>query len=246
MQSSDIPVKFPIPFADAAGGSFIRPIPVASQIGIQDGAASLTDGFPPLTMTPSGSGGVFPFGQDMNGILEQISAWTRWMNAGGAVPYDATFQAAAGGYPLGAVIASATTQGLYYLCTTENNVTNPDAGGAGWISHSILPVIADLSVNGYAITPCARPDGTQTHMIEQWGTYATPVVGENLIVITFPIIFPNACIHADATGYNPTGTILNDMWPEVVSTTQTTLTVLINGVSGSLNLGGFTWRANGS
>ena len=34
MQSSDIPVKFPIPFASAAGSGHIRPVPTASQIAI--------------------------------------------------------------------------------------------------------------------------------------------------------------------------------------------------------------------
>ena len=35
-------------------------IPVPSQIGITPGAASFTDGFPPLTATPIGSGGIPP------------------------------------------------------------------------------------------------------------------------------------------------------------------------------------------
>jgi len=62
MLSTSIPPKFPIPFANAAGPSFIRPIPTASQIGIQDGAASLTDGFPPDCFTPVVAGGTPPFG----------------------------------------------------------------------------------------------------------------------------------------------------------------------------------------
>ena len=35
MQLSDIPTAFIVPWANAAGPSFVRPIPVASQIGIQ-------------------------------------------------------------------------------------------------------------------------------------------------------------------------------------------------------------------
>ena len=61
MLASAIPIKFPIPFGNSAGGGYIRPIPQASQIGIANGAASLTDGFPPLNFLPLGSGGVPPF-----------------------------------------------------------------------------------------------------------------------------------------------------------------------------------------
>lgn len=132
MKAADIPTKFPLPFAASAGGSYVRTIPVNSQIGITDGAASLETGFPPLNFLPIGSGGVPPFGQDMNGILKEISQWTQWGNAGGPVPYDGTFSTAIGGYPSGAIVASATTAGTYWLSTADDNITNPDSGGAGW------------------------------------------------------------------------------------------------------------------
>jgi hypothetical protein len=130
---SDIPTKFPIPFANSAGPSFIRPIPVSSQIGIQDGAWSLTDGSPPLNFTAKGIGGVPPFGQDANGLFKQITQWARWQGAGGAVPWDSAFSAAIGGYPQNAVVASATVVGRFWKSTVDDNVTNPDSGGAGWI-----------------------------------------------------------------------------------------------------------------
>lgn len=131
MQASQIPTKFPIPFANGAGGAFIRPIPQASQIGVQAGAASLTDGFPPVTFTPIAAGGTPPFGQDFNGLLNQITAWSQWQNAGGLVPYDAVFSAAIGGYPQGAMLAGAAP-GVVWLSVVDNNVTDPDTGGAGW------------------------------------------------------------------------------------------------------------------
>lgn len=133
MQSSDLPVRFTIPFANGAGGSYIQnPIPQASQIGIANGRASFTDGFVPLNFLPVGAGGVPPFGQDMNGILYMMSAWNRWQAAGGAVPYNGTYQTAIGGYPKGAIVESAVTAGLFWLSTAENNVTDPDSAGAGW------------------------------------------------------------------------------------------------------------------
>lgn len=133
MLASNIPPKFNHPWAYSAGGAYIRAVPEASQIGIQNGAASLTDGFPPNCFVPIAGGGSWPWGQDANGILNQITAWDRWLSAGGRVAWDSAFSAAIGGYPQGAIVSSATILGLQWLCTVDNNVTNPDTGGAGWI-----------------------------------------------------------------------------------------------------------------
>ncbi len=134
MQLSNIPGKLLLPFANAGGKSII---PVASQIGITAGAASLTDGFPPLTRTPIAAGGVPPSGLDMNGILYEMSAIVRWANAGGGYPYDGTFatDTNVGGYPKGARIMRSDGQG-YWFNTAENNTTDPEAAGAaaaGWV-----------------------------------------------------------------------------------------------------------------
>lgn len=132
MQDSDIPTKISVPFAKNAGGSYTRIVPVASQIGINAGWASFNDGFVPLNFTAIGAGGIPPFGQDMNGILNAITKWTNWYNAGAPVFWDSAFSTAVGGYPKGAVVSS-TTFGQFWMSTTENNVTNPNAGGAGWV-----------------------------------------------------------------------------------------------------------------
>ncbi|OYW79941.1 MAG: hypothetical protein B7Z19_04065 [Polynucleobacter sp. 32-46-5] len=132
MQSSNIPSKIPLPFAYAAGSGYVNPIPAASQIGITNGRASLHDGFPPLTFTPIGAGGVPPFGSDMNGILNEVTAIQQWQEAGGHFPFDAAFASTIGGYPKGAILASATLTVLWQS-TIENNSNNPDTGGAGWV-----------------------------------------------------------------------------------------------------------------
>lgn len=135
MQLSQIPVKFDVPFASGAGPSFIQnPVPISSQIGITAGAASFTDGFPPLNFSPISSGGVPPRGSDFNGVLYQISAWNQWTQAGGAIPYDSTFQTAIGGYPNRSIVESVVCPGNFWQSTTDNNITNPDAFGAGWIT----------------------------------------------------------------------------------------------------------------
>ena len=127
MQLTNTPAKLVLPFANAG---VKNTIPTASQIGITAGAASLTDGFPPLTRTPIAAGGVPPSGLDMNGILFQLSAILRWANAGGGYAYDAAFATDpnVGGYPKGARIMRSDGQG-YWFNTVENNTTDPEAAG---------------------------------------------------------------------------------------------------------------------
>ena len=103
MEAANIPPKFQVPWASSAGGSYIRTIPLAPPA--QNGAASLQQGYPPACFQPLAAGGAGPFGEDENGILNWITAWQQWIQAGGGTPpYDATFQGEIGGYPNGAVV----------------------------------------------------------------------------------------------------------------------------------------------
>ncbi|CAI2109484.1 Uncharacterised protein [Serratia marcescens] len=129
MQSSSAPKKLSIPFANSGDK---QDIPNASQIGINDGRASYYDGFPPVTRIPLSAGGKPPFGTDMNGVLFDITGNARWSAAGASYKYDADFSSAIGGYPKGAIISNASADG-FWQSIVENNTTNPDAGGAGWI-----------------------------------------------------------------------------------------------------------------
>lgn len=129
MQSSNQPDKISLPFSNSGQK---QPIPVASQIGIEDGRASYTDGFPPLTRTPLAAGGVPPFGTDMNGVLFDVTAIQQWQSAGGGFKYDSAFAASIGGYPKGAILLRSDATG-YWQSTAENNTTDPDAGGTGWL-----------------------------------------------------------------------------------------------------------------
>lgn len=134
MQISNIPVRYQKVWGVNAAGAYIRTVPVNSQIGIQDGAASFNDGFVPDNFAPVAAGGVPPFGQDFNGILNVDTAWMQWMQAGGPIPYDSTFASAIGGYPKGAVLSSAVVLGAQWYSTVENNTTNPDdpLTSSGW------------------------------------------------------------------------------------------------------------------
>lgn len=133
MQSSGIPVKFAVPFGNSAVAPNIRPIPQASQIGVQNGAASLETGFPPNCFVPISAGGSWPFGQDFNGLLKQVTQWDQWQQAGGPVVYDAAFATAIGGYPAGATLYAAAG-GFSWISKVDNNTANPDTtGSAAWL-----------------------------------------------------------------------------------------------------------------
>lgn len=130
MQASQTPTLVPLAFA--ANGTK-NTIPEASQIGITPGAASLNDGFPPLTFTPVAAGGVPPAGADFNGVFNLITQTIRWKHAGGQFGYNSAFASDSnvGGYPRGALLLRSDQSGMW-LNQTDNNATNPDTGGAGW------------------------------------------------------------------------------------------------------------------
>ena len=150
MQSSNIPSKIPLPFGYAAGSGYINTIPAASQIGIVNGRASLHDGFPPDTFIPIASGGVPPFGGDVNGILNEITAIQQWQEAGGNWQYDSAFSTTVGGYPKGAILQSSTLAG-FWISTAENNTTNPDTGGSNWTPFNFIGS-SSVSITGGTVT----------------------------------------------------------------------------------------------
>lgn len=182
MQLSNAPVKLLLPFANAGAKNTI---PTASQIGITAGAASLTDGFPPLTRTPIAAGGVPPSGLDMNGILYALSAALRWANAGGGYVYDGTFAADSnvGGYPKGARVLRSDGAG-YWLNTIDGNTVDPEsvtvnaAQVAGWVP--------DLT-NGIAAITMTSANVTLTP-----AQYGKPIIVlSGVLTANLNLIFPN-------------------------------------------------------
>ena len=119
--------------APIAGGK-VFPFPATSQQGIKNGAASLNDGYPPLTMTSPSVGGVPPYGIDMNGIMYLHSAWVVFLAAGQLPQYDAELQTAMGGYAIGARLQQAANPLAVWVNAVAANMTDPDTGGGGWIS----------------------------------------------------------------------------------------------------------------
>jgi hypothetical protein len=128
MQSANIPVKVPAPWASAQG-SPVTPTPLSSNT---PGRASWLNGFGFLNLTPLNAGGVPPFGQDMNGVLQALSAWVQWQGAGGTVQWDSAFSTTIGGYPKGAMVSAVSGLG-WYLSLIDNNPDNPDSGSVNWL-----------------------------------------------------------------------------------------------------------------
>lgn len=207
MQTSQIPDKFPIPFANNAGAGYIRPIPEDHQAATgTDAPASLHDGFPPETFTPAGSGGIPPAGADFNGLLNQITAGLRWLSAGNPAQFDNAFAAAIGGYAKFAMLAS-TTPGLIWQSTAENNATDPDSGSAAnWIPISLRIAWSSFSNPGGVLFT----DGANQFGI-MWGTTTSTANGtrtvayaHNFAHVSFPIVSGASIAHAVQD--NPPGT----------------------------------------
>lgn len=130
------PSNLSIPFANTGAKNTI---PVASQIGITPGAASYTDGFPPLTMTPIPAGGVPPSGLDVNGIYNAISAHTVFQNAGGKYRFDAALATAIGGYPVGFVLQDDAGLSEYVNILANNSTdfnSTPASIGVSWMPYA--------------------------------------------------------------------------------------------------------------
>lgn len=189
MLLSSIPAKFTIPFANGAGAD-VRPIPQTPS-GVP-GAAAFSTGFPPLNFVQPSAGGIPPDGRDMNGILNMISAWDQWFQAGGPVQFDAAFAANAGGYPRGAVVMSNTGH-VWFENLIDGNTNDPNAAASiNWI----------IAFSPWSATawPAAGSANAQVLTISPAPTSAAQLVG---IPITFTSQGTNttaATLNVNATG----------------------------------------------
>lgn len=206
MLRSASPTKFLLAWAANAGGSFIRTVPIASQIGVNAGAASYNDGFVPDNFTQIAAGGVPPFGQDMNGILNETTAWDQWYQAGGPIFYDSAFAAAIGGYPQGAVVMSAVVLGNYWLSTVDNNATDPDSSGAAnWISPPGLLGTGALGKTVFTTLPSGWVWAKNAYTIGNAASGASYAAANAIFLYTALWIgFPNSqCPVTGGRGANP-------------------------------------------
>lgn len=265
MQSSTTPAKFQIPFASSAGAGYTRAIPVTSGDPL---AADFTSGFKVAAFTPLAAGGTPPDGKDFNGILNLSTSWVQRFQAGYFPAYDATFSGQIGGYQAGAILRRGNGNG-FWRSTAENNTTNPDAAGAGWVLHGAATVFgrtgdvvattgdytADqvgalpsntfsylIGINGYEFNHA-------TGLIDMWGE--TPVTAEDVeVAISFVMTglagFPNACLNMEVTG-DYGGHTDSDVIGQFnrSSLTQVGCTLMRDSGGGTGYNGVLHWRAKG-
>lgn len=110
MQSLSNPPTLEMPFAEQGDKNTI-PVQATGTNG-----ASLTEGFPEITMKPRDQGGLPPSGRDMNGLGYLLSSLYFHLQNGGQFTFNSDVSTAIGGYPLGAILSyTDTNTGLVYL-----------------------------------------------------------------------------------------------------------------------------------
>ena len=179
------PVYNPVPFA-RDGLKNIIPVDEASN------RASMIKGFPAETMRPLASGGIPPTGQDVNGILYQLSSHQVFLNAGGLYKFNAAYANAIGGYSLGAVLQ--LDDGLSsVICILQGNMGNPNSSMAGWAPYAghlleqrILalentPAYEDILVGDIFITMNAFTTAAEIAAHKGYGSWQRVAEGQFII-----------------------------------------------------------------
>lgn len=213
------PDNLSTPFADSAGTLYINDIPVSPPLDPQ--LASWEDGFPPITMTPKASGGLPPFGQDMNGVLNAISQHTRFTNAGGQYRFDSALSTILGGYDAGTVLQSDDGLSSYVSAIDGNTInfnTTPSSIGDEWLPWAGNSFLCNANSAGYLLLPVFEPSsGDKSTLLVQWGVVVTDVAGfaeatYSIAYSTSPIVFATDIASGSTTfvhivsvdGSNPT------------------------------------------
>lgn len=100
--------------------------------------ATMQEGFPAITMKSAMRGGVPPWGQDHNKILNQITDAIRWMQAGGCAFFNQTLCSKISGYPKGAMLQGKKDGEvpILWFSVIDNNNSDPDvtiSPNNGWV-----------------------------------------------------------------------------------------------------------------
>lgn len=187
MKKIDSPDRIPLPWADGAVAPYVNDIPTGSQVGVTNGAASFTDGFPPLNFVPIAAGGYPPRGADANGILRQITAGLQWLQAGVISSFDQDFADVIGGYPQDAVLKSNQYPGLLWTSLVDDNVADPDSGSADWLPFNRWRLTSDITLYVNGTTGSNSNDGLGPTTPFQTITKACSVVQSFLDLAGFTV-----------------------------------------------------------
>lgn len=112
--------------------------------------ASLTTGFPPITMKPKSDKGIPPEGKDFNGVLYLMSSFYFAFQNGWLPTFDAEVAQAIGGYAKGAILWHTAGESRQALQSQKNDNMdnfneNPDFIGTSW--KAIFPDLQTILEN---------------------------------------------------------------------------------------------------
>lgn len=98
--------------------------------GAESNSATYRLGFPEETMRKIALGGKPPKGEDMNGILYDLSDNIVYQTQGGRYKFDLNYATKIGGYPQNAILQ--LDDGSEVLSTIPSNTANPNTDMTGW------------------------------------------------------------------------------------------------------------------
>lgn len=160
-------------------------IQVTRQTNQDEEDATLTEGFPDVTMIKESVGGKAPKGLDFNGIFYLLSVDTVHRQSGQQIQYDATYATNIGGYKKGAILQS-TDLTKSYINTVDGNLTDPDSTSASsWSRFAYTPVATSTTLGTVKIADTLTSTATDTALTANQGrvlnnqtTALTTAVGE--------------------------------------------------------------------
>lgn len=162
MQASDIiqPTVLSTPVAVDGIKNTIPTDPPSSSSNL----ASITEGFPSITMKSVANGGLPPMGQDFNGLFYLSTDQKVYLQNGGIITFNADVSTAIGGYPQGAVLDYVDSNGIITKVqslidnNTYNFVTTPSyIDGTHW--QTILMGVSNKLTNCIL----SAPNGVATY-----------------------------------------------------------------------------------
>lgn len=146
MNTLQTPEVLQLPFANNGQKN---EIPLA-QSDPKSSNASLTTGFPPITMKPKGDGGIPPEGKDFNGILYLATSFYFAFQNGWLPTFEQSVSDAIGGYAKGAILWYTAGESRQALQSQKNDNMdnfneNPDFIGTSW--KAIFPDLQTILEN---------------------------------------------------------------------------------------------------
>lgn len=177
--AASYPVVIYQPFADTGDKNTIPNAPSPTP-----GLASYEEGFPPITRVKIQLGGKPPAGKDFNGVLNDITQHTVFVEAGGQYKFDATFAATIGGYSKGMVLQDNAGTTNYVSLVNSNSIdfnSTPSSIGVQWAVYA-----GALATN--TITTITTTGGTTTLTTNQAAADIIQVNG--VLASNATIVFP--------------------------------------------------------